>query len=756
MRKWGIAAAAVVALLLSAVAIAALNLNRILATQRPRIQSELSRVLAREVSFGELAISFRDGLGVEVSDLRIGEDPAFGKEDFVSAGEVVARAALWPALFGDLQIAQVRLVAPSVRLVRSARGLSVDSLGGEKTAAPAKPSEDTGDSPGLALALANVSIENGSFRYVDFTSRPKADYEVQQLQFSAGNLSLVRPTAFELEAALLGSKAVNLWLEGELGPLEPAAPGGTQVDLALRLDPVTFEQLRAIPALASALPRELLAEGPVRVDASAKGSGSALAIRATLDAAKARVRYLPALDKEPGEALRFVFEGEKQGNDLRIDRADLLLGKTELATTGRVENLDRPTIHFSSKAPRLVAAEFGLDSASARSPEELRDVTLEGTIATQGSSPAIEARLRSPSGSLRNTDYQKLDARVALRDQRAAIESVALETFGGKLQGRGSYDMSRPEKPGFEMAWDMAGVRLEELVATQTRIGAKFIEGDLSTDLKVRGSGSNWDEIKPVLTGLGNARINGGVLRNVNLADRTLESLTGVPGLTNMLSPKLRDRYKGLLSSADTAFENLSGVLEIHDGAIHLPEIALRAAEYGIRAKGRLTLDAALDLDATLIASEGLSLALLEEAKPVKYLIGKSGKLEVPLRIHGGLPVFKITPDTKFVTQVLQRAVVGGAVDKLLGEAAKRAPAVGGAEGGTAGTPPAPSVAQDPAVAIEQGLRGLLGKKKKKKGAAVEAETAPGVPSEGSPAPAPAEESSQAPAAAEPEPEVAP
>lgn len=716
MRKLVWIGAGLFGCLLAAIAIAALNLNRILGSQKPRIQAELSRMLGREASLGALSVSFREGLGVQVAELRIAEDPAYGAKqpDFVSAGEVFARVDLWPALFGDLQVAQVRLVKPRVSVIRSARGLSIDSLGGRggKSAAPAEPAAESGDSSPLALAIANVAIEDGSFRYVDQSVRPAANYEIDQLAFSAENLSLARPAAFELEAALLGSPAVNLWLEGELGPIQPATPGDSRVDLSLRLEPVTFEQLRGIPALASALPPELVAEGPLRLSATAVGGGGALAIEATLDAAGARVRYLPALDKDPGEPLRFVFRGEKEGKDFRIDRADLELGKTQLATSGRVENLDAPTIHFQSKAPLLVASEFGLDSNSARSPEQLRDVSLEGTIETQGRSPKIEARLRSEAGSLRNADYRNLDARLALRDQRASIDSVALETLGGKVVGRGVYDMARPEKPAFEMAWNLAGVRLEQLVAAQTEIGARFIDGELSTDLSLRGSGSSWEQIKPVVAGLGNARVKGGVLRDVNIADLTLQSLTGVPGLTDLLSPKLRNRYRGLLSAADTAFENLSGALEIHDGAIHLPDVDLRAADFGVRGKGRLSLDAVIDVDATLIASQAFSAALLEEAKPVKYLIGKSGVIEIPLHISGGLPAFKVAPDTKFVSAVLQRALLGGAVDKLLGEVAKRAPAASG--DGSAAAPAAPGGVPDAAAAIEHGLRGLLGKKKKK------------------------------------------
>jgi hypothetical protein len=561
----------------------------------------------------------------------------------------------------------------------------------------------------------------------------------------------VRPAAFELEAALLGSKSVNAWLEGEVGPIRPAAASESKIDLTLRLDPVTVEQLRGLPAFASALPPDFRAEGPLRLDARAAGSGAALAIEATLDAQKARVRYLPALDKDPGEPLRFVFRGQKLGNDFRIERADLQLGQTELATTGVVKNLDAPTIEFESKAPRLIASEFGLDSMSARKSEELRDVVLEGSIATSGPSPVIRARLRSSGGSLRNADYQSLDAKLAMRDQRASIESLSLDTLGGKLLGRGQYDMSRAEKPAFDMAWNLTGVRLEELVATQTEIGARFIDGELTTDLSVNGSGSTWDQMKPVLAGLGNAKVRGGLLRDINIADQTLQAITGVPGLTDLLSPKLRSRYQGLLSAANTAFDDLSGALQIRDGAIHLPGLELRAADFGVRGGGRLTLDADLDLDATLIASPALTASLLEEAKPIKYLVNKSGDLEIPLHISGGLPSFKITPDTKFVTTALERALVGGAVDKLLGEAAKRAP--GSASSETSGvTPAAPGSIGDPVAALEQGLRGLLGKKKKKspapEGAAqpAPAPSAEGAATQAEPAPAdPAAEANAAP-----------
>ena len=177
MRKWIIVA--VLALVLGGgLWVAVANLDAWLNENRGWVGEQLSAALGRDVSFGEVGISLRSGLGVRARDLRIGEDPAFSKQDFVQAEAVDVRVKLLPALFGEIQVARVVLRAPSVSVIQTSKGLSIDSLGGRAArdsegARPDAPAE--GSEAALAVTVAIIDVRDGHLRWIDKTSEPPVE-----------------------------------------------------------------------------------------------------------------------------------------------------------------------------------------------------------------------------------------------------------------------------------------------------------------------------------------------------------------------------------------------------------------------------------------------------------------------------------------------------------------------------------------------------------------------------------------------------
>src|SRR5690348_18069798 len=64
---------------------------------RPQIQASLGKALGREVTIGKLHIALWTG-SLDADRIRIGEDPAFGKQPFVSARSLDLGVELWPLL----------------------------------------------------------------------------------------------------------------------------------------------------------------------------------------------------------------------------------------------------------------------------------------------------------------------------------------------------------------------------------------------------------------------------------------------------------------------------------------------------------------------------------------------------------------------------------------------------------------------------------------------------------------------------------
>src|SRR4029077_5789088 len=84
-----------------------------------------------------IGVQLFGGFGARIKDLRIADDPAFSKDDFVKAGDVEVSIHLWPARFGRYEVKRVALIQPEVTIVRTKDGFNYDSLG--KKAQAEKP-----------------------------------------------------------------------------------------------------------------------------------------------------------------------------------------------------------------------------------------------------------------------------------------------------------------------------------------------------------------------------------------------------------------------------------------------------------------------------------------------------------------------------------------------------------------------------------------------------------------------------------------
>ena len=321
MRRWGILLGIVVLVLVAALVVAALNLNRFLNQNRDLIAKQAQRAIGREVRFGEVGVSFAGGLGVRVEDLHVGDDPAFSKEDFVTAEAVDVGVKILPALFGRIELGRVVLRSPSISVIQTSQGLSIDSLGGAKQ----EPAQEKGPPPALLVSL--VDIRDGTLRFVDQTAKPPAELRVAQLDFSASDVSLTDPVRFELSAALLGAEKPNLSASGTLGPLQSDSP---RADLELRIDPLVVDEVLRLRQVAKALPPELSASGPVRLEVEAEGTLAKLRFEATLDARGAAVKYGESFDKARGVPLDLLLRGEKTGNDLVLETLEARIDETQL------------------------------------------------------------------------------------------------------------------------------------------------------------------------------------------------------------------------------------------------------------------------------------------------------------------------------------------------------------------------------------------------------------------------------------------
>jgi hypothetical protein len=476
------------------------------------------------------------------------------------------------------------------------------------------------------------------------SSTLKLDRALAQAQ---GSVRLAEPTTYDLQ---LRSEALPLagW-EAILPPLAGLGLGGT-AGLDLRVLGTASDT--GLPKL----------DGSVRLQAFGvrlSGAPTISGLSTTLTVAKGGAK-LPA--------------------------SGLELGGSRATLAASVADLEKPVVVFELSSPELSGAALGLADDSGL--EALRKLEVSGEASTSERGPRLRAELSSASGRISGLDYQNLSGVLRYAGSLATIEKLRFEAYQGIVSGSGEYDMARAEDPRFDVKASVRGVRIEALAVSQFGEAGKVIVGAIEADLSLAGHGNDADAIKRALTGQGRIQLAEGVIRDINIADTALASVTGVPGLTNMISPTVREKHPGVFSTGDTIFDTLQGLLDIRDGRLQFNDLRLAARDYSLKAGGSIGLDSSVDIMASLTTSRELTQDLIGSSKTVRYITGPSGQIEVPVKLGGSLNSMKAQPDIAGLTRRAASNAASTALTDLLNKKL---------EGKHQDPPAAPDAAGEPA-----------------------------------------------------------
>lgn len=788
MRKLLVIAAVIVVVLVIALAILVSRLDTIVERNRPWIEQQLEASLGRSVSFDTIGVSFRGGLGVRLTDLRIGDDPQFSDGDFARAPEVRLVAELVPLLFGEYEIREIILQRPVIWLIRTAAGVNVETLGRGAPGATASatrmligvrrtsvfPFPPAAHAQSTDLQIAVIQIRRGTMHYADRSGQTDRELTVKSIDAELSGLGTGDKVAVDVKASMAGADEHDLFVTGTTGPLPSGQPiETTTVDLEIRAEQLRIDELKSFPVLAESIPPKLSSPGPVRLNADLQGTIGELSIHAVLHADETEIRYGEAFVKPAAVPLRADVEGNRTAErielesvalrladldaraagtittakpallDLRVDipetpiatllrlsptlastqasgtmaaslrfqgpasaEAGLIptgevalrdvsiaregngLAIADLTTTltlrpdaivlpptqmraggapveleGRIEDLQSPRGHFTLRSEELRPAALGIDA-----PEEdvLRAVTVEAEL-RNAPEALVVATLQSGAGQLREIAYRGLEARVRTRPGESLhVEHLGIGAYGGTMTAEVAGNLYEENAP-IQVTSTLREVDIGALLAARSRQRVA-LEGRMYGTLRLDGTRTVWTETPEQLQGNGHVEIRNGVVRDVNIAERLFGNLTGIAGLTQLISPGLRERYPGLFSTGDTRFETLSSDIRIADGQIYADDLTIQTDQFAAVGSGSVSFDQQVAFTGTFQLAAPVTEQLAAETPALRLLRDRSGRLEIPFQATGTLPGIRVRPDADFVRRALGRAIGGEILDRLLGQ----------------------------------------------------------------------------------------
>ena len=513
----------------------------------------------------------------------------------------------------------------------------------------------------------------------------------------SGRMDILQFSDMDLRAPIFGAETPNLRLAGNLGPITvggAAPPEDTAIDVQLSLGPVAGERVLGHATLRELVPRDLAVEGPVFAAVTAAGTLDEVALTGTVDAAASTLRFGDLVSKAADQPLHLsvragwtpaaldVREFRIEADPLRVaadgrfgsDAAPAMdlhlrsvqIGESSLEAAVRVERFAPFRAEYEITAPLLRLADLQDDAGATT----LQAAHAGGRVWQQDAGLRHTGRLNVARGTVAEVEFGDFALTSSIADRVARLTDVKLQAFGGTLTGRGQYVFDT-ESPRFSAQTQVADLQLSEFFRSVLPSTPQHIDGTATADLRIEGSGADWEAIRPDLRGEGRLDVADGAVRDVNVAEGVLSGLTGIPGLSLRIPQRLRDRYPAVFTAQDTAFDEFAARFRILDGKLNVERLRIAARDFLTRGAGTVDFDQKVDLDASLTLSEDLSADLIRIVKELRYIAAGDGRIEIPFALTGVAPNLRPAPDAALLGRLLQRAATRVLGEKVLDKVLK-------------------------------------------------------------------------------------
>jgi AsmA protein len=301
---------------------------------RPRLESELSSALGRQVKVGNLRLSILSG-SVSAEDLSITDDPTFSKNPFIRAKALDVGVEVIPLIFSKtVHITGITLDRPEISLLHSASGKwNFSSLGGSSTAKPTSASAKSGESANPNFSFSKLSVKDGRVLVGRANSAAKPQV-YDQVNITVRDFSFTSQFPFTLTARLPGGG--DLKLEGKAGPINPRDASMTPVQAKINVKHLDLASSGFIdPASGVA--------GLADFDGTLNSDGRQVRTSGTVKADKLKLAEKGSPAGRPVQ-LKYAVEHDLQKQAGTLSQGDISMGKALAQLTGTYQTQGESTL----------------------------------------------------------------------------------------------------------------------------------------------------------------------------------------------------------------------------------------------------------------------------------------------------------------------------------------------------------------------------------------------------------------------------
>lgn len=645
------------------------DLNR----YRPQIEKQASAAVGHPVKIGNLSLAWRGGLAIEIDGVQIfsNDEPVLKVQN---AGAVLQ---ITPLLRRSIQIGSIFLDGAEIRVTKNADGKTeIQGLSPTATQSPAEVSDkvasaspvpSTQSSAWTSFLIGSLKLKNIRIHYEDDTPAFPVQLDLKDLELSVKNVSMFRPMEFDAAAALWSSRQ-NVRVSGRLKVMEQGAH--IQVEdfkAETDLGQVDLNEVaNSLPALMKQVPVSGIA-GKLKADLHELNvrNGKLGEFQADLALTEGQVSAFgasPLVDRLQISVNQFRLHApvdfKIQGALLSDDSNLSLQGRLEMGDEGRIViapaqadlNLDRlnwkRVLSFLDSASSSQSAAFLTAAPEGRFHADIRRLDFDPKRIPAGD---IDFRLDQGRLKLKGLpqDLNQINMTGTLRGDQLNMDVWNVNLGTSPAEGRLNIQ-NLFTAPIFRSEIKARSLNLASLLPPSAADQPQ-LEGILSFELSVGGSGKVPEVILPSLSGSGHFRVENPVIRNLNILEQIFAKLSAIPGMSSALNQRTSEKLKERLSKRDTNLQTIDQNFFLQNQSIHFENLEVISPDLMIRGPVNVQLDGVVSARPTVLIHEEIMAELTERVHELSYALNSRGQLQIPLTITGKAPQISILPDIQFL-----------------------------------------------------------------------------------------------------------
>jgi AsmA protein len=406
---------------------------------KPQIEQQVAKATGRSFKLGgDLKPSIFPWIGVQLSDLHLGNPSGFKEKDFVSVASFEVRVKLLPLLSRNIEVKRLVINKPVIVLEKSKAGKgSWEGLGpaAEDPAEPAKEKSapsTSGQLPIKGLLVGEFAITEGLVVWLDQASGVRKEVKNIDLVLTDVSFDKAIGVAF---SALVDQRPVKL--DGTIGPLG-AQPGKSPIPLEL----------------AATLLNELDVKLSGRIVPSTKPPQFDLSVnvaqfspRKMMDQLGQKLPFEPA-DTKVLNAVAVSLKLAGTPENIVVSDGNLKLDDAQATFSAQVSEFDKPNLKADLNLDgidldRYLPPPPEGEAAAETAKQPVADPAVQKTDYTPLRRLVMDARFKAGKLKVKKTRMQNLEARVSARNGIIRLDPLKLDLYKGNIAGTATLNVQK-------------------------------------------------------------------------------------------------------------------------------------------------------------------------------------------------------------------------------------------------------------------------------------------------------------------------